>query len=316
MKYLLYAALFATFSAFAQAGADQIVKLSAGVSGGTYDKVCADIKSACSVEGLQVVCDQSKGGDDNLDAMVNNRDDGGFVQSDTLQIASQNDPSLGPTKIRVLTPLYPEEVHVVALKDLAKSTGGIGFGKFKLGTTTVALNSLGDLEGLKVGAWGGSVTTARTINLLGSVHFDVVPYESDSVALKALQNGEIAAIIAVGGRPLGFVKNLGPDFKLLKIDSDLAQRVKVYQPAVVSYAKMNATGVQTVSARSMLVVKNYQSPARRGALTALSSCIRANIGEFKEGTGHHPKWSDVDLDAETVWPMYDTSVAPVVTKKK
>lgn len=300
--------------------ADQVITISAGAGGGTYDRVCKDIKDACSADGLQIVCNASHGGDENIDNMLNKKADAGFAQSDTLQFVANSDPSAGPTKIQVLFPLYPEEVHVVALKDLSKTTGGIGFGKFKVGTTDVALNSLGDLEGLKVGAWGGSVTTAKTINLLGNVHFDVVPFDNDSSARKTLDAGQIAAIIAVGGKPLGFVAGLDGRYKLLKIDADLAQRVKVYQPAVVSYAKMGSTGVPTVAARSMLLVNNYQSPVRKSALAALKSCVAQNIDEFKEGTGHHPKWSDVDLNADTVWTVYNTGTPAAnpmpVSKKK
>lgn len=300
---------------------DQLITVCTGSASGTYAAVFKDIKSQCSGNGLQLTEVTTSGGAENIDNAVNNKCDAFFAQNDTEQFAADADPSAGPNKLRVLVPLYPEEVHVVALKDLSKTTGGIGFGKFKVGSTTSSLNNLADLEGLKVGAWGGSVTTAQVINLRGSVHFDVVTFQEPSVAKKALDAGEIAAIIAVGGRPLGFVSGLDQRYKLLKIDGDLASRVKVYQPATVNYSKMGDGGkATTVSARSSLMVKNYTTPARRGALAALKSCIIGSMDEFKEGTGHHPKWSDVDVTADTSWPLYDAgspaSTVPVAVPKK
>jgi hypothetical protein len=59
-------------------------------------------------------------------------------------------------------------------------------------------------------------------------------------------------------------------------------------------------------------------------LSTLKRCIVSHIGDFKEGTGHHPKWNDVDLNSPVSWAMYDvgntntapTAVAPITTKKK
>ena len=178
---------------------------------------------------------------------------------------------------------------------------------------------MADLEGVNVGAWGGSYTTARAISYLGGVKYETKQYEDDKKALAALNAGEIAAIIAVGGQPLGFAAGLNTSYKLLKIDSGLADKVKAYQKARVNYRNLGADSTETVAARSMLIVKNYSTPARREKLAALKRCIVANIGDFKEGTGHHPKWNDVDLDAPVSWAMYDVGsvkVASPVIKKK
>lgn len=194
------------------------------------------------------------------------------------------------------------------------------FGK-NLGGTKTQLSSLADLEGVKVGAWGGSYTTARAISYLGGVKYETVQYEDDKKALAALNSGEIAAIVAVGGQPLKFASTLNASYKLLKIDSALADKVKAYQKARVNYRNLGADSTETVAARSMLIVKNYSTPARREKLGALKRCIMANIGEFKEGTGHHPKWNDVELDSPVSWAMYDVGTAPAkvatpVVKKK
>lgn len=293
------------------------IKIATGGPTGTYTKIFANMATACG-EKVPLVEVRSGGSDDNIGKLVEKEVDAAFVQTDTLQFTAMNDPRAGEANLRTLVPLYPEEVHVVAVKDLSKITGGFAlFGK-NFGGQKQTLDSLADLSGAKVGAWGGSITTARMIAALGGVQYETVTFKDDKEALAALNKGEIAAIIAVGGQPLGFVKGLNDQYKLLKIDGSLASKVKAYQSTKVSYKNLNMAGLETVAARSILVVKNYQDPARKQRFADLKACLIANEVEFKEGTGMHAKWSDVDLKAPTVWAMYDIPAvaAPAVIKGK
>lgn len=314
---LIAAALAALLST--QAFAQEVVVISTGGPKGTYSSFFKSIQMMCG-DTVQLIENPSAGSDANIDNLINKQADAAFVQSDTLQFTAMNDPRASDSQIRVLLPLYPEEVHVVALRDLSKTSGGLTvFGK-NVGGTKTQLNSLADLEGVKVGAWGGSYTTARAISYLGGVKYETVQFDDDKKALAALQSGEIAAIVAVGGQPLGFVSGLNNSYKLLKIDSGLADKVKAYQKARVNYRNLGSDSTETVAARSMLVVKNYSTPARKEKLAALKRCIVSHIGDFKEGTGHHPKWNDVDLDTPVSWAMYDvgsvSTAKPAVAKKK
>ncbi len=305
------------FSAHALAQ-DNVVKISTGSATGTYSKIFKSIQSLCGTD-LQLVEVPSTGSDQNIDNLVNKVADAGFVQTDTLQFTAMNDPRASDSQIRVLVPLYPEEVHVIALKTLAK--GGNWLGSVtggKIGSVATSLSSLSDLENVKVGAWGGSYTTARAISYLGSVKYEVVQFDDAAKAKAALDKGEIAAIIAVGGQPLGFASSLNTNYKLLKIDSALADKVKAYQKARITYKNISQDSVDTIAARSMLVVKNYASPDRKAKFATLKACITKNETEFKEGTCHHPKWGDVDLAAPVSWAMYDVGsvAAPAAPTKK
>lgn len=315
-KHIIASVILASFASAAMA--QDVVIISTGGAKGTYSSFFKSIQALCG-DTVQLVERLSTGSDANIDNLINKQTDGAFVQADTLQFTAMNDPRASDSQVRVLLPMYPEEVHVVALKDLSKVSGGVTlFGK-NVGGNKQELNSLSDLEGVKVGAWGGSYTTARAISYLGSVKYETVQFADDKAAKAALDKGEIAAIIAVGGQPLQFVSELSASYKLLKIDSSLAEKVKAYQKARVSYRNINASGVETVSARSLLVVKNYNTPARKEKFAALKKCILANENNFKEGTGHHPKWSDVDFSAPVSWAMYDVgniSTAPVAPAKK
>lgn len=308
-KSILLAAVLSAVFFSAAAWAREPVIISTGGPKGTYSSFVKSIQMLCG--DVQIIEKPSTGSDANIENLINKQADAAFVQSDTLQFTAMNDPRAGDSQIRVLLPMYPEEVHVVALKDLSKTSGGISlFGK-NVGGSKQSLNSLADLEGVKVGAWGGSFTTARAISYLGAVKYETVQFDDDKKALAALNSGEITAIIAVGGQPLGFVKELNGNYKLLKIDAGLADKVKSYQKARVNYRNMGDS-IETVAARSMLVVKNYASPARKETFAALKKCIVEHESDFKEGTGHHPKWSDVDFNAPVSSAMYDVG-APTAT---
>lgn len=308
------AALLAT-SAFAQA--DNVIKISTGGPKGTYANFFKSIQAKCGDQ-LQLIEVPSGGSDDNIDNLISKKADAAFVQTDTLQFTALNDPRAGDNNIRVLLPMYPEEVHVVALKSLAKISGGFSaFGR-NIGGTAVSLNSLADLHGMKVGAWGGSYTTARAIQVLGNAGYEPVQYKDAAAAFAALNAGEIAAVVAVGGQPMQSISELSASYKLLTIDRALADKVKAYVPASVSYKNLGAAGVTTVAARSVLAVKNYSTPERRAKMAQLKKCITSNEGEFKEGTGHHAKWADVDFSQPVAWANYDvgTAAAAPAGKKK
>lgn len=309
-KYLIAALAMIASQAFAQ----EVVVVSTGGPKGTYSSFFKSIQSLCG-DIVQLVEKPSTGSDQNIDNLINKQADAAFVQSDTLQFTAMNDPRASDSQIRVLLPMYPEEVHVVALRNLAKTTGGFSIAGKNIGGTTTQLNSLADLDGYRVGAWGGSYTTARAISYLGGVKYEAVQFDDDKAALAALNKGEIAAIVAVGGQPLGFVKDLNTSYKLLKIDSGLADKVKAYMKTRVNYRNLGAESTETVAARSMLVVRNYASPDRKAKIAALKSCIVKNDVNFKEGTGHHPKWSDVDLTAPVSWAMYDVGTLAAPKKK-
>ena len=285
--------------------AQSSITIATGSPTGTYSGFFKSLQAVCG-NNLQLVEKASTGSDANLDLLINKQADIAFVQTDTLQFMAINDPRVNESQMRVLATMYPEEVHVVARKTLAKTSGGFSIGSTNLFGNKVALNSLSDLAGHKVGAWGGSFTTARAISFLGGIRYDTVQFQDAKTAQAALDNGAISAIIAVGGQPLGFVKGLSSAYKLLKVDAGLADKVKAYTKTRVIYQNLAPDSVETVAARSVLLTRNYTTADRKSKIQALGKCISDNLMEFVEGTGHHPKWSDVDLGAPVNWAMYGT----------
>lgn len=305
---LLALSALACLATYTSAQAELLV--STGGPTGTYHQFFVDIKKVCGGK-VDLVEVPSKGGDDNLDKLINKDADIGFVQTDTLKFVGMKNPAVNEADIQTLLPLYNEEVHLIT-RGAAKTTGGVSIGGFNIGGKSIAVTKIEDLKDMKVGAWGGSVTTANAMNVFANIGMVIVPFtmEKPSDAAKAaLDKGDIDVILAVGGQPLGFAKTLTPAYRLLDIGGAASGKMSFYVPAKLSYSNMNSS-VSTIAAQSYLVTRNFRGASKKAELSTLKACITANMEEFVEGRGYHPKWKEVKADAPTVWGKYETVAVP------
>lgn len=312
LKHSLFAlSALACLGTYTSAQAE--LNVSTGGPTGTYHQFFVDIKKLCG-DKVDLVEVTSKGGDANLDNLVNKDADLGFVQTDTLKFVGMKNPAVNEADIQTLLPLYNEEVHLIT-KGASKTSGGLSIGSFNIGGKSIAITKIEDLKDMRVGAWGGSITTANAMNVFANIGMSIVPFtmEKPSDAAKAaLDKGEIDVILAVGGQPLGFAKTLTPAYRLLDIGTGSSAKMSFYVPAKLNYSNMNAS-VSTIATQSYLVTRNFRSPAKKAELSALKACVVANIDEFVEGRGYHPKWKEVKPDAPTVWAKFETTAATPAT---
>jgi TRAP-type uncharacterized transport system substrate-binding protein len=314
---LLGVAVALAFTAPAMAS-DELV-ISTGGLQGTYHAFFVDIKKRCGdVAELKEL--ESKGSDKNLENLTGKDADLAFVQTDTLKFQGMKNPDVNEADIQTLLPLYREEVHLVA-KGAAKTSGGVNIGGMNFGGKTVVVKNIEDLAGMRVGAWGGSLTTAQAINVFGNVGMVIVPYTAekgnDAAAKADLDAGKIDVILAVGGQPLGFAKGLNASYRLLEIGSNSGSKMSFYVPAKLNYSNMNASGISTIAAQTYLVTRNFRSAGKKAAISKLKQCIVENLDEFVEGKGYHPKWKEVKADTPTVWAKYETTTTkPAAPAKK
>ena len=295
MKRFFPSALFAlifVLGAPSLSRADLMV--STGGEKGTYHAMFLSIKAACG-EKVPLTEQISNGSDENLERLVQNQATLAIVQADALQFQAMNDPRVSDERIRTLVVLHPEEVHIIVKAGLKVGGNIIGFGGH-------APKTLQDLQGQKVGVWGGSYTTAMVMNTQGQLGMNVVRFDDATKALEAFEKDAVQAIIAVGGQPLGFVNGLDQRFSLLSVNDPA--KFSFYVPAKLNYRKLNAQGVPTIAAQALLVTRNLKTPAKREEILALRTCILKNLGEFQERAGHHPKWQDVDPSAMSVRAFY------------
>ncbi len=213
----------------------------------------------------------------------------GIVQSDVLeymQTFAGNDPDMARaiTGVRIAFPLYEEEVHILARRDIA---------------------DLDDLTGKRVAIGvenSGTFLTASLILSLTGVEPAEKLLTAPADALPQLKAGQIDAFFYVAGAPASLYTEGDIDaerFHLLPIQDPTLQAV--YSPATLaggSYV-FQPDPVELVAVKAVLMTYEYD-PSRNSyhrascqGVSDLASLILTRIDSLR--TEGHPKWKSVDL---------------------
>lgn len=288
--------------------------IASGGKTGTYYRMVNDILARCDGKPLNFRhVEQPDGSLGNLDSLLRKNDnpvDLAMMQSDVLALKQSSEDLSG---IRTVYAMFPEEVHFVAKKSLQVKKGATVVGGYTVpGTGNMApVSNVQELVGLRVGAAGGSVVTARVLQQKMRLSYEVVPFASNDELKKALDTDKVAAIVVVGGQPAGLVKDLTPAYRLLAVPEQLITKevLDIYRTAQVSYRQMGpeSEGVRTVAVDSLLVARNFANPRMLEGLGALRACIDMNLLEMKDSRNTHGKWQMVKgtADEKGKWRFYD-----------
>lgn len=309
MKKLLLIIALLGVNAHADSDSDtNTIVIADDSSSGTYKKMLGEIIGHCSSDELSI--QEAKGvtggAPGNLDALFNNKAQAAFLHSDVFLANSMSDPTY--KRFQTLVALYPEPIHVLALKQ-SKTKGGT------LGFSTVEFNTLSDLKGYKVGAAGGGVFTAKILTGQGKGGFDVVQYSGGKEAITALESGEVGAVVFVGAAPLPNLETLDKaKFKLIPIGEGIAGNVKgVYRSATINYAGLTTGPVQTLAPIATLMTRKYSTPKKVAAQRHLRDCFNKSLDELKDNGS--PNWQQVEANDHGVLDWYEIPTTGIAIKK-
>ena len=290
------------------------LKVATGGPTGTYHRMFTEFQQACKDQIMQIEV-PSKGSVDNMDKLLGNEVNAAIVQTDVLFFRARNEDLGG---IKTLFALYPEEVHVITPTISPILEGGtLGMGK-----KPAQFNTVNDLNGRAVAAWGGSIVTAQVIRLQSEITFTVTEVADFKAAKALLDSGQVAAIVMVGGQPMDDVKALTNAYKLLPFPEATMGKLKsVYVPAKLNYSGMGqgGSGVQSIATESLYVTRSYKTAKYVESLAALRGCFKSSVAELQETTGMHKKWSAVNPDNTGKWSYYELPTvvaAPAQTAAK
>jgi hypothetical protein len=210
-------------------------------------------------------------------------------------------------KLRVIKPLYIEEVHFITRK-------------------SSPLIRIQDIKDAKIEIGPPKSGTALTTSVIYRelFHRDLplnqVFQDDLKTSLQKLREGKVDVVVVVGGQPLGGLKNLGNQFKLLKYDTHHPLQIKNYEVTYIlptSYS-WNKAKVPTLGVRSYLITFNYQGESRIG-LGRFGYQLRHQLPVLKKNG--HPKWREVaeQLPPESKlpfgWKYYPYSKAGYLYKE-
>lgn len=306
---VLLGALALTFSAFAQTPqpAMPTLLIADDSSSGIYKRFWAEMQGVLKSDpNFQLQfreIDPQGGAVGNLEALINNQASIAFMHADVLKFRlmnSQDDLS----KFKVFMTLFNEDVHFLAKRQNKMVGGWGGYHQTEVAITDVM--SLGNqYAGYQcvVGAAGGGYVTANVIASMGQVNYKVVKYNSGQDVMNALEKGDIDAAVFVGASPLPNLEKLDSQFRLLAISPGLADRLRsVYKPTTITYSKIDPTPVTTVSAKCLMVSKEYKGKRMITQLDEFRKAVYAGLADIQETPGNHPKWAQVDPNIRSNFP--------------
>lgn len=269
---------------------DTKLSIMTGSPTGTYIQIGRDLEGLMQQCGQDLEVVESAGSLENFLAVRQRASTQfGIVQSDVLeymQTFSSNDPTVARAihGVRIAFPLYQEEVHILARRDIADFSG---------------------LDGKRVAIGVEDSGTFLTASLMLSLT-GIEPSETLTIApgdaLPQLEAGELDAFFYVAGAPAAlYVENDidAEQFHLLPIQDETLQAA--YTPSTLAggtYA-FQADPVDLVAVKAVLMTYEY-NPSRDSyhrasckGVSDLSSLILTQIDTLREEG--HPKWKSVDL---------------------
>lgn len=296
-----------TLAAFGQANAQDTKLLwSTGGKGGTYSTMAGELISICTQTpgfGVNVTEINTTGSIANVQQLVDNKTNLIFAQPDVVYYSVKGDAR---SSLRVVASLHSEQVHYVARRDTILKSGGI----IGIGATKTVLESVDQLTGLKVAAAGGSLPTAAIINEVSKIGYSIESRPDNATLVKALEEGQVDAIVVVGGKPFQLIEKLpASKFRLLSMSNEIVLKMSalkgVYFPTELNYDNLKAMNVRSIEMSAMLLTSSFYKSAKMvGAIGKVKSCLEKNIDELTETTGMHPAWRTVDLHREVNWKKF------------
>ena len=261
-----------------------------GSSTGTYIQFGNDIAGLMAECGQTLNVVESAGSLENFLGVRKRRaTQFGIVQSDVLEYLktySANDPAIARAVagVRISFPLYNEEVHLLASKDVA---------------------SPADLAGKRVAIGvqdsGTFLTASLILDLLGVAPAEVLPIGPNE-SMEQLLAGQIDGFFYVAGAPTKLFLDPQIDaerFHLVPFDDPLLQSVYVPTEIPSGTYPFQADATPVVAVKAVLMTYEYE-PRRNAyhqasckAVSDVSHLIFTRFSELQQSG--HPKWKQVDL---------------------
>jgi uncharacterized protein len=182
--------------------------MATGPSDGSYFQIAQDIKNVAAKDGVELQVTPTKGSLENIQLLGGGKVDLAIVQLDALRFVSD---VLKEKKgldlfdsIKVVLNLYPEEIHILSNKNDVQTFYQLDGKRISVGT-----------EG------GGSAVTAAVLLSVYDIKA-IVSFDAFEDAIKKMEQGNLDAVVFVGGAPVPFIGKLGSKFHFVRLPANPA----------------------------------------------------------------------------------------------
>lgn len=272
-----------------------------GGPNGTYIQIGRDLSAVAGACGMNYIVQESAGSLENfLGVRKRSNTQFGIVQSDVLEYLktyASDDPNIARAifGVRIAFPLYNEEVHILARRDIA---------------------SLSDLNGKRVAVGvedsGTFLTSSLVLDLAGVGPAERVTINATD-SMTQLLAGQIDAMFYVAGAPTKLFQSDEIDaakFHLLPINDPTLSSVYVPTSIPGGTYPFQTDPIDVVAVKAVLMTYDYNAGKNEyhrlscKAVSDMSNLILTNFRQLQD-VGH-PKWKNVDLnDIPPGWDIGD-----------
>lgn len=318
----LSVAVLAFMAGIADAHAQSLpkIRVTSGGEKGTYFPMVRNMAVYCAP--LQIENLQSGGSDENIERLLANGADLGIVQVDLLFKRSKIDNDDNVKKLLAVMPLHIEAMHVVVLD----KSGLQNFSE--LGGKPGNWAGMGKVKPKTIAVWGGSIESAVIIKALSGVNFEIDAVQNVDEALNKLNAGQVDALLAMGGQPLGWVKEKlkRGTHHMVTFDVPMERVQGAYRRTALNYASLGVLSKQTIGTNAALMSYNFTDPDKVRAISLLRQCLWDQLSKMQQDGDVHGQWRNVEKDKQVdgwsyfagvavQWPPVGGGFAPAPRKK-
>ena len=249
--------------------------IATGPSDGSYFQIAQDIKNVAAKDQIDIQVLPTKGSIENIQLLGSGKVDLAIVQLDALRFVSdvlkkQKDFDLFDS-IKVILNLYPEEIHVLSNKNDIQTFYQLDGKRISIGT-----------EG------GGTAITAAVLLSVYDLN-PTVSFDSFDDAMKKMEQGNLDAVMFVGGAPVPFIGKLDSKVHFVRLPANSALE-QIYLRTSVGQSQYSWATAETetyaVPASMMGLDKKNEKHAAQMQQLVLAIL---NSADYLKANGH-PKW--------------------------
>ncbi len=249
--------------------------IATGPKDGSYFQIAQDIKNVAAKEGVELQVSSTKGSLENIQLLGRGKVDLAIVQLDALRFVSdvlkqQKGLDLFDS-IRIVMNLYPEEVHVLSNNKEIKTFYQLEGKRVSVGT-----------EG------GGTAVTAAVLFSMYDINA-TVSFDAFEDAVKKMDQGNLDAVVFVGGAPVPFIEKLDSRFHFVRLPAN-AVLEEVYLRTKLGRSQYGwaESDTETYAVPAAIMGLDKRDAKYASQMQALVLSI-LNSAEYLRANGH-PKW--------------------------
>jgi uncharacterized protein len=285
MKNIFLALVLSLFAQVASA-----FTIATGSSDGSYFQIAQDIKNVAGKENVDIQVMPTKGSIENIQLLGTGKVDLAIVQLDALRFVSdvlkqQKGLDLFDS-IKVILNLYPEEVHVLSNKS--------------------DIQTFYQLEGkrVSVGTEGGG--TAITAAVLLTV-YDLnatVSFDSFDDAMKKMEQGNLDAVMFVGGAPVPFIGKLDSKLHFVRLPANPAlEQIYLRTSLGKSQYSWAAADTETYAVPASIMGLDRRNENEAAQMQKLVLAILNSADDLR--ANGHPKWKSSIIQTYFLYRGYE-----------